>query len=85
MDWKKGHSLYICCNRGSLPASMYFCRARPFPSHTGRSSRVCVQAKIQGIARSVSMPPYARRLAGRLPMFLSSFWKSWKLYDTPKP
>ena len=47
-----------------------FRRASPAPSHTGRWKRVCVQAKIQGIARSVSMPPPALRLLGREPMFM---------------
>ena len=35
-------------------------------------SRVCVQAKTHGIARSVSTPPPLRRRAGRLPMVRSS-------------
>jgi hypothetical protein len=56
--------------------------ASPTPSQTGRWKRVCVQAKIQGMARSVSMPPPVRRLAGREPMFIApssatgvAFWK----------
>jgi hypothetical protein len=38
-------------------------------------ARTCVQAKIQGMARRVSMDPWERRLAGRDPMFMrpSSF------------
>jgi len=34
-------------------------KAPPMPSHTGRCSRVCVQAKIQGMARRSSMLPAA--------------------------
>ena len=41
--------------------------AGPMPSHAVRFSRVCVQAKTQGIARRVSTPPVGRRFAGRLP------------------
>ena len=44
--------------------------ASPTPSHTGRLKRVCVQAKIHGIARSVEMPPPALRLDGLDPMFM---------------
>jgi hypothetical protein len=45
------------------------------PSHTGKWNRVCVQAKIQGIARRLAMLPAALRFAGREPMFIrpSSF------------
>ena len=50
-------SLYICCSKGSFPWSINFCKATPFPSHTGNRSRVWVQAKIHGIARKVSIPP----------------------------
>mmetsp|Transcript_14122 Transcript_14122/g.47123 ORF Transcript_14122/g.47123 Transcript_14122/m.47123 type:complete len:210 (-) Transcript_14122:1972-2601(-) len=42
-------------------------KASPIPSHAGRFRRVCVQAKIQGIARSDSTPPAGLRLAGREP------------------
>ena len=45
-----------------LPA--FTLKASPMPSHTGRWKRVCVQAKIQGMARSVSRPVRALRLAG---------------------
>ena len=40
------------------------------PSQTGRWKRICVQAKIQGMALRSSMLPAALRLAGRLPMFM---------------
>ena len=42
----------------------------PMPSQTGSCRRVCVQAKIQGMARSDSTPALGLRLAGRLPMFM---------------
>lgn len=45
-------------------------KAAPNPSHTGRWNRVWVQAKIHGIARSVSMPPPGFLFDGRLPMFI---------------
>mmetsp|Transcript_16328 Transcript_16328/g.48948 ORF Transcript_16328/g.48948 Transcript_16328/m.48948 type:complete len:226 (-) Transcript_16328:2068-2745(-) len=64
----KGHSLYISCRRLSLPASASFLKAPPMPSQTGRCNRVCVHAKIQGMARRSSMLPAALRLAGRDPM-----------------
>ena len=38
------------------------------PSHDARSSRVCVQANCQGIARSDPTPAPGDRRAGRLPM-----------------
>ena len=45
-------------------------KACPMPSQTGRWKRICVQAKIQGMALRSSMLPAALRLAGRLPMFM---------------
>lgn len=44
--------------------------AAPNPSQTGRWNRVCVQAKIHGIARSESIPPLGFLLDGLLPMFI---------------
>ena len=51
------------CSRAWLPRPA--CRAAPRPSHTGRWNRVCVHAKIQGMARSDSMPPLGLRFDGR--------------------
>ncbi|BAS74428.1 Os01g0758350 [Oryza sativa Japonica Group] len=59
---------------------MSFCKtclnAAPKPSHTGRWNRVCVQAKIQGIARSDSMPPLGFRFDGLLPIFILPYSNS---------
>ena len=41
--------------------------ALPRPYHAGRFTRLCVQAKTQGMARRSSMPVPGRRRAGRLP------------------
>lgn len=63
--------------------------ASPAPSHTGRWKRVCVHAKIQGIARSVEMPPLGLRFAGRDPMFIppssATGVTAWKYLHTRAP
>mmetsp|Transcript_3994 Transcript_3994/g.8631 ORF Transcript_3994/g.8631 Transcript_3994/m.8631 type:complete len:295 (-) Transcript_3994:1953-2837(-) len=68
VPWKKGQCSYISLRMSSLLSLIAASSASPMPSHTGRCRRVWVQAKIQGMARSVSMPPSLLRLAGREPM-----------------
>uniref|UniRef100_A0A7C9AN56 Uncharacterized protein n=1 Tax=Opuntia streptacantha TaxID=393608 RepID=A0A7C9AN56_OPUST len=72
---KKGHMLYISLSklrfRGSF--SITYLNAAPKPSHTGRWNRVWVHAKIQGIARSDSIPPLGFLFDGRLPMFMRPY------------
>ena len=71
VDWKNGHSRYICCISLICPRSDARRSASPTPSHPGRLNRVWVQAKIQGMARSdVSAAVFLRR-AGREPMLSS--------------
>lgn len=69
---KKGHSLYISRRVWMFLVSFFMTclKAAPKPSHTGRWNLVCVQEKIQGIARSDSMPPLGFLFDGRLPMFI---------------
>ena len=62
--------LCTCKTPSSMRFSKRTWKASPTPSQTGRWKRVWVQAKIQGMARRVSMLPAALRLAGRLPMFM---------------
>ena len=54
------------------PRSSAASSASPVPSHDGSSSRVCVHANTQGIARSDSTPPSPPRRAGRLPIGASA-------------
>mmetsp|Transcript_27040 Transcript_27040/g.80187 ORF Transcript_27040/g.80187 Transcript_27040/m.80187 type:complete len:273 (+) Transcript_27040:681-1499(+) len=68
VPWKKGQLSYMSESTSSPLSSNAFSSASPMPSHTGRCSRVCVHAKIHGMARSVPTPPPGFRLAGRLPM-----------------
>ena len=70
--WKKGQLRYVSCSSARPPAAMRSASAAPPPSQTGRCSRVCVHAKTHGMARSVSMPPGAARLAGREPRFIEA-------------
>ena len=72
VERKNGQPRYISRSMGSLPSSIACCSASPTPSQDGTISRICVQAKTQGIARSDSSPPDARRREGRLPMFRPS-------------
>ncbi|BAD73102.1 unknown protein [Oryza sativa Japonica Group] len=74
---KKGHSSYISRSVARPPPASLCCmaclNAAPKPSHTGRWNRVCVHAKIHGMARSDSMPPPGFRFDGRLPMFIRPY------------
>ena len=51
--------------RGALTWAYSCFRPSPTPSQLGRTMRVCVQAKIQGMARRVSTPPPFLRLPSR--------------------
>jgi hypothetical protein len=70
---KNGHCAYMA-RSSARPSgvSAIALSASPPPSHTGRCRRICVHAKTHGIARSVSMPPAALRLAGREPRFIEA-------------
>mmetsp|Transcript_43699 Transcript_43699/g.78082 ORF Transcript_43699/g.78082 Transcript_43699/m.78082 type:complete len:244 (+) Transcript_43699:233-964(+) len=68
VDWKKGHCAYICCRADREPLSTAHSNASFMPNHTGRFIRVCVHAKIHGMARNCVTPPVALRRDGRLPM-----------------
>ena len=61
----QGHSSYMA--RSSAPSAA--AKPSPMPSQAGRPRRVCVQAKIQGMARRLSTPPLGFRFAGREPTF----------------
>ncbi|BAT05141.1 Os08g0366050 [Oryza sativa Japonica Group] len=69
---KNGHSLYISWSmwRFLMSFSRMCLKAEPKPSQTGRWKRVCVHAKIHGMARSDSMPPLGFLLDGLLPIFI---------------
>ena len=66
---KNGQPWYIARSVPILPSSFICWNASAIPSHTGRWNRDCVQAKIQGIARSATTPAFDLRLDGREPMF----------------
>jgi hypothetical protein len=68
VDRKKGHARYMA-RISSRSGSPVICST---PSHDGSSSRVCIHANCQGIARRVSRPPAGVRRAGRLPMCSAS-------------
>ncbi len=70
MERKKGQLSYISCSAGSCPSEMTAASAAPTPSQAGSALRLCVHAKIQGMARidAMSRTPALRR-AGREPMF----------------
>ena len=72
---KKGHWSYIQERMIMLlgSASSALCKATPSPSQTRRWNRVCVQAKIHGMARRDSMPPLGLHFDGRLPVFMRPY------------
>mmetsp|Transcript_74803 Transcript_74803/g.200520 ORF Transcript_74803/g.200520 Transcript_74803/m.200520 type:complete len:220 (+) Transcript_74803:685-1344(+) len=67
VERKKGHSLYMPWSLSMFPAAICSLIAVPTPSQTGSCRRDWVHAKIQGMARSASMPP-TLLLLGREPM-----------------
>ena len=59
---------------GRLWGSCRTWKASPMPSQTGRWKRVCVQAKIQGMARSWSML-HGRAEAQTVSPMYTMFWQ----------
>ena len=67
---KNGQVSYIARSCAPHPAAASAASASPTPSQDGRMRRVCVHAKIHGIARRPCTVRPALRRAGRLPMFM---------------
>ena len=72
VDRKNGQARYISRETARSSAVTSSPMIASTPSQDGRSSRVCVQANCQGIARSACRPPAVLRRAGRLPMWSAS-------------
>ena len=57
----------MSCRSCNFPSSKTTCNASPAPNQAGSMRRFCIHAKIQGMARKLSIPPSELRRAGRDP------------------
>ena len=66
---KNIHSLYIVCSSSACagPFAANCSSALPSPYQPGKTKRLCIQEKTQGIARRSSTDLVARRNVGREP------------------